>query len=150
MSIKEALNYLDYLLSDSSRKSEIKVYQEFIEILNGVKQRDLSATEIQAIEAELQALELKSTEANKARYFKKALRRFIKFLKEEFSLTPKEYYTKLGIALGASFGVLVGIVFLSSLERSMGIALGISIGMLVGLLVGKTMDSQAKASGKMV
>jgi hypothetical protein len=146
MTLKNALNYFKSLVSETRKKSEIKVYQDFIQIISSLEKRELSETEIQAIETELDALDLNSATAPNKRYYKKALQQFKKYLKNAFSLTTKGYYTNMGVGLGTLFGVLFGVVFLGSFERSM----GISLGMLMGLLIGRHLDAQAEASGMVV
>jgi len=150
MTLKKALDYFQSIVSETASKSKIKVYKEFIRILTRLEERDLSASEIKAIETKLKRLKLDSTVAHNKRYYKKALTQFEKYLKDTFSLTTKGYYTKIGIALGMTFGLLFGAVFLSSLERSMGIALGMSLGMFIGLLIGRNLDTKALSSGNMV
>lgn len=150
MTLKNAVNFFESLVSGTDKKSEIKVYQEFIQIITGLEKRNLSETEINLIETELDALDLNSTANSNIKYYKKALRHFQKYLKDTFSLTTKGHYTNMGIGLGLAFGVLFGIVFLSSLERSLGISLGISLGMIIGLIIGLQMDAQAKASGNLI
>jgi hypothetical protein len=150
MTLKNAFNFFESLVSETSKKSEIKVYQEFIQIITGLEKKNLSESEIQSIETELGSLNLKSNPENRKKYFKKALSKFEKYLKDTFSLTAKGYYTKMGIGLGTSFGILFGVVFLSSLERSMGISLGMIGGMFIGLTIGRNMDSQAKTAGNML
>jgi len=150
MTIKNAIDYFQSLVFKTRNKSEIKVYKEFIWILTRLEERDLSAPEIEAIEAELKRLQLDSTVAHNKRFYKKALAQFEKYLKNTLSLTTKGHYTKIGIALGMTFGLLFGIVFLSGLERSMGIALGMALGMFIGLLIGRNRDAKALSSGMMV
>lgn len=150
MTLKNALNYFDSLVSETSKKSEIKVYQEFIHIISSLGERDLSETEIQSIETTLDELRLNSLNADNKKYFTKALQRFKKYLKDTFSLTTTGYYTNMGIVLGSSFGIIFGIVLLSNFERSLGIAYGIALGMVIGLIIGHNLDSQAKASGRMI
>jgi len=150
MTLQDALNYFKNLESETTKRSEIKVYQKFIQILTSLENRDLSDSEIQSIEQELDALDLNSTTTNNKKYFNKAFKQFQKYLKDTFSLTTKGYYTNIGIGLGVSFGVVFGIVVLSSFERSLGISFGITLGMLIGLIIGRNLDSQAMASGKIV
>lgn len=150
MTLKKALIYFQSKASETSSKSEIKIYKEFIRILNRLEARDLSASEIKGIEAELKRLNLDTTAAHNKRYYKKALTQLEKYLKGTFSLTVKGYYTKTGIALGLTFGLLFGVVFLSSLERSMGIGLGISLGMIIGLLIGRNLDAKAITAGNVI
>jgi hypothetical protein len=150
MTLQEAHNFFESLKIETTKKSEIRVYEKFLHILSELKNRDFSKDEIQSIEAELDRLNLKSNPENRKKYFGKALSKFEKFLKDTFSLITKGYYTTIGIGLGASFGILFGIVILPGLERSLGIAMGLSIGMLIGLIIGRNMDSQAKVAGKML
>ena len=150
MTLQEAHNLFDGLKTQSTKKNEIKIYNKFLHILSKLKNRDFSKDEIQSIEAELDRLDLKSNAKNRKRYFKKALTKFEKYLKETFSLTSKGYYINLGIGLGSLCGVVIGTLIGQGSEGTIGIAYGISFGMLIGLLVGRHMDSQAKASGNML
>ena len=75
---------------------------------------------------------------------------FKKYLKDTFSLTTKGYYTTFYGGLGLVFGLLFGVAILSNLERSLGISLGLIGGMVVGSIMGRSKDSQAKTSGKML
>ena len=150
MTIQEACNFFESLVSEASRKSEIKVYQEFIQIITGLENKNLSESKIQSIETELKSLNLKSNPENRKKYFKKTLSEFKTYLKDTFSLTPKGYYTNIGISTGAAFGIVAGVVFGERFEKSLGIALGISIGMVIGSIVGRHMDSNAEAAGNMI
>ena len=115
-----------------------------------MKIREFSKDEIQSLETELDSLNLKSNPENRKKYFKKALSKFEKYLKDTFSLTSKGYYTNMGIGLGTSYGILFGVVVLASFERSLGISLGMIIGMLIGLTIGRNMDSKAIAEGRVL
>ena len=146
MTLKNALDHFKNLESKSTKKSEIKIYRKFIQILTSLENSDLLDSEIQSIEQQLDVLQLNATTTKN----KKALKQFLKYLKDTFSLTPKGYYTNLGIGLGSSFGIIFGIVVLSNFERSLGISFGIALGMLIGLVIGRNLDSQAKDAGKMI
>lgn len=150
MTIHDAETHFRGLLAETSKKSEIKIYEAFIQILTALKSRNLSEEETQSIETQLDTLFLTSHPVNRQKHYKKRLAQFKAYLKKEFSLITQAYYTNLGVGLGASFGVLFGIIFLSRLERSGGIAIGISIGMLIGLLIGRHLDTQAKAEGRVM
>lgn len=146
MTLQNALDHFKNLESKTTKKSEIKIYRKFIQILTSLENSDLLDAEIQSIEQQLDVLHLKANTTNN----KKALKQFQKYLKDTFSLTPKGYYTNLGIGLGSSFGIVFGIVVLSNFERTLGISFGIALGMLIGLVIGRNLDSQAKDAGKMI
>ncbi|WP_461589759.1 hypothetical protein [Winogradskyella sp.] len=150
MTLKNTLTFFESLVAETSRESEIKVYQEFIQIISNIEKKNLSENEIQSIETEFDNLNLKSSPENRKKYFKKALSDFKKYLKDTFSLTPKGYYTNLYGGLGLVFGLLFGVAILSNLERSLGISLGLIGGMVVGSIMGRSKDAQAKTDGKMV
>ncbi|WP_341224532.1 hypothetical protein [uncultured Arcticibacterium sp.] len=148
MTLKEAKSFFENLRNESSKKSEIKIYNKFIHILTELNNRELSEEEIQSVESKLTSLDL--TNEKSIKFLKKALKDFENFLKENLSLISKGYYTGISMGLGMSFGVLFGIVFLSGLERSMGISLGICLGMFVGLLIGRNMDAKAQEEGNVI
>lgn len=148
MTIKKALDFFESLKNEASKKREIKVYSKFLHILNELESREFSTDELQSIESELERLELKSYPKNRNRYFKKALHNFETYLKDSFSLTRKGHYTNLYGGLGMSFGVLFGVVVLSSFEQSLGISLGLIFGMLVGATIGRNFDSKALQEGR--
>ena len=150
MTLLEAYNFFESLKTETTKKSEIKVYEKFLHILSGLKIREFSENETQSIETELDRLNLESNPKNRKKHFKKALSEFEKYLKDTFSLTSKGYYTERAVGLGVLFGVVAGVIFGERFERSLGLSLGISIGMLIGAFVGRHMDSQAQAAGKML
>lgn len=145
MTLHEAYNFFESLVSETTRKSELKVYQKFVHIFSELKTREFSKEDIQSIEKELDSLYFQSNPANKKKYFTKSLSKFETYLKDTFSLTTKGYYTNLYSGLGLSFGLLFGVVFLSIFERSLGISLGLIGGMFIGLTIGGSMDAKAKS-----
>lgn len=150
MTIKNAINLFNRLVSETAKKSEIRLYKDFIRVLSDLESRSFTQSEFQSVEAELDALALNNAKPNNKKYFHKALQRFKKYLKDTHSLITKGYYTNPGITLGATTGLLLGIIFLSGLERSIGISIGISIGALVGIIIAGYLESQAKASGNLI
>lgn len=150
MTIQEAYNFFESLKTETTKKSEIKVYEKFLHILTELKTRSFSEDEIHSIETELDGLKLKSNSKNRKKYFKKALSKFENYLKETFSLTTAGYYTKLYAGLGLSFGLMFGVAILSNLERSLGISLGLIGGMVVGSIMGRNKEAEAKAAGNIL
>jgi len=150
MTLKNALNQVEKRAFETSKKSDLKVYGELIRIITGLQQRNLSEAEIQSIEAKLDALDFNSSSTWNRKHLNKVLSQFKKYLKDNLSITTKGHYTNLGIALGSSFGLLLGIVLSPNFERSLGISMGLGLGMLIGLIIGRNMDAQAEVSGNMV
>jgi len=148
MTIQNAINYFESLKIETTKKSENKIYDKFIHILSQLKKREFSKDETLSIETELDGLKLESNYVNRKKHFKKALDKLEKYLKENFSLTTKGYYTYLGTAFGMSLGMFFGLIFLSNWERSMGISLGMMFGMFIGLAIGRSMDAKAVPEGR--
>ena len=150
MTLQEAYNFFESLKIETTKKSEIKVYDKFVYTLSELKTRKFTKDEIQSIETELESFNLKSNRENNIKFFKKVFSKLEIFLKDTFSLTSKGYYTKLGGGLGLSFGILFGVVFLSSWERSLGISMGLIFGMLIGSTIGRAMDAKAMSEGRVI
>ena len=150
MTLQDAAAFFERLTKQTSNKNELKLYAEFIHVLSQLKSRDFSKDDIQSIEAELDRLNLREDPEKGKKYFRKALINFEKYLKDTFSLTSKGHYTRMGVGLGTSFGILFGIVFLSNMERSGGIALGLSFGMLIGVVIGRSLDAKARSEGRVI
>ncbi|MFT6415388.1 MAG: hypothetical protein ACJARZ_000724 [Dokdonia sp.] len=150
MTLHEAYNFFEGLINQTTKKLDLKVYDQFLYNLSQLKLRTFSKEEIQTIETALENLDLKSNPENKRKYFKKALTTFEAHLKDTFSLTPKGHYTNLYSAKGLPFGLLFGVAILSNLGSSLGIALGLIGGVVIGSLMGRQKDAEVKAIGKML
>ncbi len=150
MTLQEAYNFFESLKIETTKKSEIRIYEKFLHILSELKNRDFTTDEIQSIETELDSLNLESNPENRKKYFGKALHKLNEYLKSTFSLIPGGYYITYGIAIGVAFGPVLGVLFGQFFEKSLGISIGISIGIIVGLLAGQYLDSQAKAAGNVL
>lgn len=150
MTIQEAYYLFENLITKTSNKSEIKIYQDFMNILSKLKKREFSKDEIQSIEMGLENLKLKSQLTHNKKYYVKALNQFKEFLKESHSLVTVGHHTSIGVSMGAAFGVVAGVVFGERFEKSLGLALGISLGMLIGAFIGRQLDTKALAQGKVL
>lgn len=146
MTINNTITFFESLLIQTDKKSEIKIYENFVSILSDLKDRELTEEQFQSIEEELDNLKLKSNPENKKRYFSKKLAEIKKYLKDELSLISEGYYTAIGIGLGMSFGIAIG----ASFGESTGIALGITFGMIIGLVIGRYKDAEAEKQGRVL
>ena len=150
MTLINAINFFERLKIKTTKKSEIKVYTQFIEILKKLEKREFTTDEIQSIEVELDSLNLKSNPENRKKFFKNSLNKFETYLKDKFSLTSKGYYTNLSVSLGVLFGVVIGVIIGERFERSLGISFGISMGLFIGAYIGRRMDAQVRTAGNML
>lgn len=150
MTLLNAINHFESLKTKTVKKSEIKVYTQFIDILKKVEKREFNTNEIQSIETELDSLELKSNPENRKKFFRKALTQFKNYLKDTFSLTSKGYYTNTSVSFGILFGVVFGVLAGEHFEKSLGLSFGICLGLFIGAYVGRRKDAQARAAGNML
>ena len=150
MTLQEAINYFQNLVERSTKKRDIKRYQNFVDMLIKLKNRELSKDQLESIEVQLENFNLKTDQPKDKKQYNKLIKEFKKFLKDEMSLTTVGYYTNTAVSYGILFGVVAGVIFGERFEKSMGISLGISIGMMIGALIGKKMDAKAMAEGKVI
>jgi len=146
MTTDEAIKFLNTLRSQTTKKSELKVYDDFIHTLNSLRKRDLSTEDLISIETKLDDFKLNSNNESKKKYYRKTHNSFKEYLKKEFSLVSKGYYTAIGMSLGMCFGVAFG----SAIQNAIGISSGLVLGMFIGLVIGRIMDTKAKKEGKVL
>ncbi|EAR01245.1 hypothetical protein [Maribacter sp. HTCC2170] len=145
MNIKNAIEIIEKLVTQTNNKRELKVYKKFIAILDNLKNRELSAAQVLEIEDELKTLDLSSNPENKRRYYYKKLSTFKQFLKDEFSFVSKGYYTAIGMSVGMCLGLAFGTSFGAS-----GTSSGLVIGMAVGMVIGRLKDQEAEKQNRVL
>lgn len=154
MTTLDAKDYFKRLATETQNKSELKIYNEFIAILTDLKNKELSETQFEEIDQEIDRLALNSISSNNKKHFKKKLCAFKKFLREEYSLIPNGYYQAHWMTLGMSFGVGIGLAIGTSISAgsgtSMGLSIGIGIGMAFGLAFGAAKDAESKKQGLVI
>lgn len=150
MNINEASDFLKVLMSETKKKSEIKIYKDFLGILSSLTHRGLAEKELQAIDKKLTNLDLKANPEKRKKYLKHRLQEFISYLKKDFSLIIEGYYTTLGMAIGPGFGMVFGVTFLSFIERSLGMTYGMIGGIILGYIIGRYMDSKAEKENRVL
>ena len=69
MTLQNAVNHFKNLEAKTTKKSEIKIYQKFIQLLYSLGNSALSESEIQSIEKQLDGLDLNSTSTKNKNYF---------------------------------------------------------------------------------
>jgi len=141
MTINNTIIFFKSILTQTIKKSEIKIYENFIGILSDLKNRNLTKEQLRCIEEELENLKLKEIPENRKKYFRRKLNEFQKYLKDEFSLTTKGYYESIGMSMGMVFGISIGA---SIFGAGSGVSTGLMFGMLIGFIIGRYMDSEAE------
>jgi len=154
MNINDTSELLNSLLSQTSKKSEKKIYNCFIRTLSSLKKKDLTENQSQLIQEKLSSLNLKATTENRKKYYKQKHCEFKGFLKNKFSFTSARYYTEIWMLYGMIFGTGIGLSIGSAINPTLGISLGLSIGtgagMALGIMYGARKDAEAKRQGRVI
>jgi len=148
MTIQEASIFFNNLKTKSNNNYRIKIYKNFLYILNSLQNKDLSKDEIQSIEIKFDILDLESHRESNQRELNKILKEFTDYLREKHSILKKGYYMNIGVSIGSVFGLIAGILIKERMDKSIGVALGIVIGVTIGIIIGKILDAKVKAEGK--
>jgi len=147
MNINNAIRYFEGLLTLAVKKSEIKIYKNFIGLLSDLKNINLTKEQLRSVERELEILKLKDIPENRKKYMRRKLNEFQKYLKDELSLTTKGYYASIGMSLGMVFGISIGA---SIFGADSGVSTGLMFGMLIGFVIGRNMDSEAEKQNRVL
>lgn len=103
--LKGTVIFLKKQLSKTNEKSEIKTFEKFIEILNKLKEKDLSTEQMEGIESYIKYLALEKIPSFSNEMFKQKLAKFKKYLKNKLKFVPKNYYTTWAISFAVSFAI---------------------------------------------
>lgn len=101
--LRGTIIYLKKQLSKTNERSEIKTFENFIGLLERLKQKDLSPEQMEGIESYIQYLELEKIPSFSNDLFKPKLAKFKKYLKKKLGLVPTNHYTTLATVFGISF-----------------------------------------------
>jgi len=147
MKIDITIDLFEGLKARTDKKSEIKIYTKFQDLLISIKNKGLEENQLTAIEEKLDAFDLNSKPQNPRRFFRKKFNALVSFLQKEFSYVMKGYYKGLYMALGMTFGVAIGASMGASFDQSNGTALGLILGMTIGIVLGQAKDKEAEKNG---
>lgn len=150
MTLQDATQFFQNLITNQTKSSERKIFEQFIKLLRALEHHNLSDAEVLGIEQHLEVLQLGVNSTNKSRNFKRKLHIFKKYLKDKHGLVNKGYYSGIGISLGLCFGMLAGLLFGDSLGIDNGLVIGMIFGMLFGMIIGKKKDTEAAQQNRVL
>ena len=154
MNMTQTSELLNTLLSQTSKKSEIKTYQCFIKVISSLEDKGLNEMQTKIITEKLSNMKLETATENRKKYYKKKLCEFKEFLKNEFSFTTQQHYTELymvyGMSLGTALGLGIGVGIDPVLGTSIGLPIGIGVGMVFGMMYGAQKDAEAKKLDRII
>lgn len=126
-----------------------KRYDTLEKLILELNQKEIPPEIINAINQEIESIN-SYTELSKS--LSKQLRigtmKILKLIEKKLNLVPKNLYRSRWMAIGMSMGVVLGVAFGASMDRSGFLAIGIGVGMVLGMAIGAGMDKKAKKEGR--
>ena len=133
--IQKTIDILTEIRKTTSNSKNKKYSEKFIRLLNEIHLMDHIEPKKERLNSELKLIRQNfEIEKNNIKV-KNELKKFIKFLKFEFSLTIPWYHTQIGAIIGLMVTIFFG--FLS-----------LVIGLLIGGIIGYYLDEKARKEGK--
>lgn len=97
--------FLKKKLSQTEKKSEIRTFEKFIDILENLKEKDLNATQLNSIEDYIKYLELEKIPSFSNELYQQKLKKFRTFLRTKLRFVPNNHYAYLAIIFTIPFAV---------------------------------------------
>ena len=153
MKINDAYKTLEGHVTHSDQKSRKKIYEQLLEALNNLKERDLSPDEGESIEVSLDRLRLHDADGMSIKELRGRKNRFLKDTRKALSLISEDHYMALGLAFGVAFGGVISSVlqgFAGIPEGSSGTGVGVGLGLVAGYLIGNCLDIEARKQNRVL
>jgi transcriptional regulator with XRE-family HTH domain len=138
--LKATIIFLKKQLSKTNEKSEIKTFEKFIDLLQKLKEKDLSSEQMDGVESYIKYLELEKIPSFSNEMFKQKLTKFKKYLKNKLRFVPTNYYTTWTASFALSFAV--GFTVQRNIDYS--IKIGVILVALLIIGIGIFMDMKMK------
>jgi len=138
--LKASIIFLKKQLSKTNEKSEIKTFEKFIQLLQNLKEKDLTPEQLEGVESYIQYLELEKIPSFSNEMYKQKLIKFKKYLKNKLHFVPNYYYTTWTASLGVAF--TIGFTLQENIDYS--IKIGVISATLVFIAVAIIMDLRIK------
>lgn len=129
--IKSTIIFLKKKRSATKEASEIKPLDHFIELLNTLKEKELSLEQTQGIESYIKYLELEKIPSFSTELFKSKLGKFKTFLRRKLKFVPNNHYTRLSLSFTLPF--IIGYVITSGTSVTNKLIVCGSVSLLVGI-----------------
>lgn len=147
--IKATIVFLKKQLSKTIKKSEIRTFKHFINILERLKEKELSSEQLEGIESYLRYLELEKIPSFSNEIYKKKLIKFRKYLKNKLRFVPSNFYTFWTANFGISFTVSFFTVgFMSQNKIDYMIKFGVILALILAMTLAIIMDLKMKKQNR--
>lgn len=128
----------------TDKKSEVKMFEKFIDVLNNLKEKDLSSKQQEGIESYIEYLELEKIPSFNNDIFKEKFKKFKTYLKTKPKFVPNNQYTLWAIMFVIPFCISFAVQ--SKIETYIRVSV-ISVALLL-VAIARFMDSKIKKQGR--
>ncbi|MGY0391799.1 hypothetical protein ACW5R3_04435 [Bizionia sp. KMM 8389] len=135
MEIAAIIDYLTKFRKETTDLKNKKYSEKLIRVIHELEFKSFSESDLRKLHLEFDLLQQNIELDKEFIDVKTELKKFLKFIKVEYNITPQYYYTYIGFSLGLISTLLFGIFSLT-------------IGSIFGALIGYYYDDQAKKRGK--
>ncbi len=101
--LKGTIIFLKKKLSQATKRSEIRVFERFISVLENLKEKDLNERQLDNINSYIEYLELEKIPSFSNEVFKQKLKKFRTFLNTKLRFVPTNHYVSLAIMFTVPF-----------------------------------------------
>ncbi|MCX2745628.1 helix-turn-helix transcriptional regulator [Mangrovivirga sp. M17] len=139
------LVFLKKQLSKAHEKSEIKTFEKFIELLQRLKEKEITSEQLERIETYIQYLELEKIPSFSKEIYNQKLAKFKKYLKNKLGFVPKNYYTTRTASFGIAFAI--GIAFQNNLDviTKIGMLSAALLLIAIGIIIDRKIKKQERS-----
>lgn len=142
--LKATIIFLKKQLAQTEKKSEIKTFEKFIATLENLKEKELSATQLDRIQNYITHLELEKIPSFNNELYKQKLKKFRTFLSTKLRFVPTNYYVYLAIVFAIPFAV----AFTMQPKIDVGIKIGVITLVLLIMVLAVLLDLRIKKQNR--
>lgn len=143
--LKATIVFLKKQLSKTNEKSEIKTFEKFIDILNKLKEKNLSSEQMEGVEGYIKYLELEKIPSFSNEMFKQKLVKFKKYLKIKTRFVPNNYYTTWATSFAISFAIGFSVQNKIDLNIKIGVISAAFLIIIIGIILDVRIKKQERA-----
>ena len=129
--LKGTIIFLKKKLSQTKKKSEIKTFEKFIDVLENLKEKDLSKKQLDSIQNYIEYLELENIPSFSNELYKQKFKNFRTFLSTKLRFVPNNYYVYLATIFAVPFAV--GFTIQPTIDLSIKIGVVSTVIFVIGL-----------------
>lgn len=150
MNIKQTIEFLENLKSNSEKRSEINLYKLFVDLLLSIEWLELSEDKIKNITNKLEELNIDAIQEKQYKYIKKQYIAFTQYLETEHKLIEKWRYLSLWMSLWMVFWLAVATITWLEFWMWNETTWGLIGWMLVGMVIWSIMDKKAEDENRVL